>query len=131
MGIIDSGGHGLYRQADRRVPASRDYPEGYALNLSDGILRTKFRNSWSEPSMMEPGRVYPITIELYPTSNLFAPGHRIRVDISSSNFPRLDVNGNTGENPALSPIRIVADNTVYHDHERPSQLVLWMAAAEC
>ena len=112
-------------------PPSRDYPEGYALNLTDGILRTKFRNSWSEPTLMEPGRVYPITIELYPTSNLFAPGHRIRLDISSSNFPRLDVNGNTGENPALSPIRIVADNTVYHDRERPSQVALWMAAAEC
>ena len=112
-------------------PPSRDYPEGYALNLTDGILRTKFRNSWSEPSPMEPGQVYPISIELYPTSNLFARGHKIRLDISSSNFPRLDVNCNTGENPALSPIKVVADNTVYHDRERPSHVVLWMAAAEC
>ena len=112
-------------------PPSRDYPEGYALNLTDGVLRTKFRNSWSEPELMDPGEVYPITIELYPTSNLFARGHRIRLDVSSSNFPRLDVNGNTGENPALSPIKIVADNTVYHDRERPSHVVLCVANAEC
>ena len=112
-------------------PPSRDYPEGYALNLSDGVLRTKFRNSWSEPELMETGEVYPINIDLYPTSNLFAQGHRIRLDISSSNFPRLDVNGNTGENPALSPIRLTADNTVYHDHGRPSHVVLWMAAGDC
>ena len=112
-------------------PPSRDYPEGYALNLSDGILRTKFRNSWSEPELMEPGEVYAIRIDLYPTSNLFVQGHRIRLDISSSNFPRLDVNGNTGENPAWSPIRLTAHNTVYHDHGRPSHAVLWMAAGEC
>ncbi len=111
-------------------PPSRDYPEGYALNLSDGILRTKFRDSWSEPELMEPGEVYPISIELYPTSNLFARGHRIRVDISSSNFPRLDVNGNTGENPALSAIKVTADNTVYHDQGRPSHIMLWTAAVE-
>ncbi len=112
-------------------PPSRDYPEGYALNLSDGVLRTKFRESWSEPTLMEPGTVYPISIDLYPTSNLFAQGHRVRLDISSSNFPRLDVNGNTGDNPALSTIKVTADNTVYHDHSRPSHMSLWMAAGEC
>ena len=111
-------------------PPCRDYPEGYALNLTDGVLRAKFRTSWSDPRLMEPGQVYPLTIELYPTSNLFAQGHRIRLDISSSNFPRLDVNGNTGENPALSPIRIVADNTVYHDRGRPSHVVLCVAAGD-
>lgn len=112
-------------------PPSRDYPEGYALNLSDGVLRTKFRNSWSNPTMMEPGEIYPISIDLYPTSNLFVQGHRIRLDISSSNFPRLDVNGNTGKNPALSPIKLTADNMVYHDQRHPSHVVLWMAAGDC
>lgn len=112
-------------------PPSRDYPEGYALNLSDGVLRTKFRMSWSSPVLMEPGRIYPICIELYPTSNLFARGHRIRLDVSSSNFPRLDVNGNTGKNPVLSPIKVKAENTVYHDHGHPSHLVLWMATGDC
>jgi putative CocE/NonD family hydrolase len=111
-------------------PPSRDYPEGYALNLTDGVLRTKFRNSWSEPELMLPGQVYPISIELYPTSNLFAQGHRIRLDISSSNFPRLDVNGNTGENPAVSAIKVVADNTVYYDEERPSHVMLMVGTGE-
>ena len=111
-------------------PPSRDYPEGYALNLTDGVLRTKFRNSWSEPELMLPGQVYPISIELYPTSNLFARGHRIRLDISSSNFPRLDVNGNTGENPAVSAIKVVADNTVYYDEERPSHVMLMVGTGE-
>jgi predicted acyl esterase len=73
---------------------------------------------------MEPAKVCPITIRLYPTSNLFARGHRIRLDISSSNFPRLDVNGNTGENPALSQIKVPAENSVYHEAEHPSHLLL-------
>ena len=105
-------------------PPSPDYPEGFALNLTDGVLRAKFRNSWSEPELMEPGQVYRIGIKLYPTSNLFVRGHRIRLDLSSSNFPRLDVNGNTGENPAFSAIRLTAENTVYHENERPSHLLL-------
>jgi putative CocE/NonD family hydrolase len=105
-------------------PPSEDYPEGYALNLTDGVLRAKFRDSWTEPELLEPGVVYPITLRLYPTSNLFAQGHRIRLDISSSNFPRLEVNGNTGENPALSPVKIPAQNTVFYDVERPSHVVL-------
>ena len=105
-------------------PPSEDYPEGYALNLTDGILRAKFRDSWERPELLEPGKIYPISIELYPTANLFAAGHRIRLDISSSNFPRLDVNGNTGENPALSQVRVKAHNSVFHDSEHPSRLVV-------
>ena len=110
-------------------PPSRDYPEGYALNLTDGVLRAKFRNSWREPELLTPGEVYPITIQLYPTANRFAKGHRIRLDIASSNFPRLDVNGNTGENPAHSAIKVTADNTVYHDRERASCVTLWVVGA--
>jgi putative CocE/NonD family hydrolase len=105
-------------------PPSQDYPEGYALNLTDGIFRCKFRNSWEEPEMMEPGQVYTVTIELMPTSNLFVAGHRIRLDVSSSNFPRFDVNGNTGENPGRSPVKISAQNQVYHDAGRPSHAML-------
>ena len=105
-------------------PQSHDYPEGYALNLTDGIIRAKFRNSWERPELLTPGEVYPITIQLFPTSNLFLRGHRVRLDISSSNFPRFDVNGNTGENPAVSPIKIPAENSVYHDAARPSQVLL-------
>lgn len=105
-------------------PPSEDYPEGYALNLTDGITRAKFRVSWEQPKLLEPGVVYPVTIQLLPTSNLFVRGHRIRVDISSSNFPRFDVNGNTGENPAASPVKIPAQNAVFHDEDRPSHISL-------
>ena len=105
-------------------PPSQDYPEGYALNLTDGILRCKFRNSWEEPELLEPGEIYTITIQLMPTSNLFVAGHRIRLDVSSSNFPRFDVNGNTGENPALSPVKVPAQNQVFHDAGRPSHVLL-------
>ncbi len=108
-------------------PPSADYPEGYALNLTDGVLRAKFRNSWERPELLEPGRVYEINVELYPTANRFVRGHRIRLDISSSNFPRLDVNGNTGDNPARSQVKVPAENTVYHGAERPSQIVLPVA----
>jgi putative CocE/NonD family hydrolase len=105
-------------------PPSADYPEGYALNLTDGILRVKFRNSWERTELMEPGEVYEIEVGLLPISNLFVKGHRIRLDISSSNFPRFDVNGNTGENPGTSPVRVTALNSVYHDETRPSHVLL-------
>ncbi|MFQ6026746.1 MAG: CocE/NonD family hydrolase [Dehalococcoidia bacterium] len=111
-------------------PPSEDYPAGYALNLTDGVLRAKFRNSWTEPELLEPEVVYPITIRLYPTSNLFAQGHRLRLDLSSSNFPRLEVNGNTGENPAVSSVKVTARNTVYYDAERPSHVVLPVILAQ-
>jgi len=74
--------------------------------------------------LLAPGSVYPITIQLFPTSNLFVQGHRIRLDISSSNFPRFDVNSNTGENPALSPVKVSAQNSVYHDDQHHSYLLL-------
>src|SRR5579863_4144308 len=73
-------------------PKSQDYPEGYAMNLTDGIMRVRYRDSWQKPQMMTSGRIYPITVEAFPTSNLFKQGHRIRVDISSSNFPHFDTN---------------------------------------
>ncbi len=109
---------------------SPDYPEGYALNLTDGILRAKFRDSWEKPELMQPEQVYSVTIQLLPTSNLFAQGHRVRLDISSSNFPRFDVNGNTGENPGTSPVKITAQNTVHHSPDHPSHVVLPLIPAQ-
>jgi len=73
---------------------------------------------------MKPGVIYPITIQLYPTSNLFKAGHRIRLDISSSNFPRFDVNPNTGEPLNAHRRMAVATNTIYHDAAHPSHVVL-------
>jgi putative CocE/NonD family hydrolase len=105
-------------------PANEDYPNGYALNISDGIFRMRYRNSWSAPEMMQPGEVYPISITLYPTANLFAKGHRIRLDISSSNFPRFDVNPNTGEPLGRNTRLQIAHNTIYHHANYPSHVIL-------
>lgn len=105
-------------------PANDDFPEGFAMNITDGILRARYRDSWERPTQMEPGEVYRIEIDAFPTSNLFKRGHRIRIDISSSNFPRFDINPNTGEPDASSPVCRVATNTIYLDAERPSHLTL-------
>lgn len=105
-------------------PASKDWPGGFDLNITDGICRARFRDSLKQEKLMEPGKIYPLTIRLYPTSNVFKKGHRIRVDISSSNFPRFDVNPNTGE-PLQQHRRMrSAVNTVHHDAEHPSHIVL-------
>jgi putative CocE/NonD family hydrolase len=105
-------------------PPSDDYPQGYALNLTDGILRCRYRDSWEKPSLMTPGQVYRIRIEAFPTANLFNAGHRIRLDVSSSNFPHFDVNPNTGEPEAVGLVRKVARNTLYRDAARPSHVLL-------
>ena len=105
-------------------PPNDDYPDGYHLNLCDSILRCRYRNSWTESEMMSPGEIYPITVELTPTSNLFKAGHRIRVDISSSNFPRFDVNPNTGEPMGRHTHMQHAQNTLYLDRDHPSHILL-------
>jgi len=78
-------------------PPSADYPAGFDLNLTDGIVRARYRKSLEKAELMKPGEVTEVSIELYPTANLFKKGHRVRLDVSSSNFPRFDVNPNTGE----------------------------------
>ena len=105
-------------------PPSRDFPAGIDMNLEDGILRARFRNSLEKAELMQPGTIYPFTIHLYPTSNLFKKGHRIRLDISSSNFPRFDVNPNTGEPLNANRRLAIATNTIYEDRDHPSQVVL-------
>ena len=69
---------------------------GWARNLTDGIIRARYRESTTSPSLVEPSRAYSYDIDLWATSNVFKRGHRIRLEISSSNFPRFDRNGNTG-----------------------------------
>lgn len=108
-------------------PPSEDYPAGYALNLTDGILRARYRDSWEAPQPMREGEVYALRIRLLPTSNLFQKGHRIRLDISSSNFPKFDINPNTGEPEARATGMRVAANRVYFDRPRPSHVVLPVA----
>lgn len=104
-------------------PPSPWYPYGYALNLTDSTLRLRYRRGPSAAAY-EPGEVVPIEIELYPTSNLFAAGHRIRLDVSSSNFPRFDVNPNTGDPLWTERVRRTAENTIHHDRSHPSHVVL-------
>jgi putative CocE/NonD family hydrolase len=94
------------------------------MNITDGILRARYRDSWERPSMMEPGRIYRVSIEPFPTSNLFARGHRIRVDISSSNFPHFDLNPNTGEAEGAWTTTRVARNTVHLSRQHASHIVL-------
>ena len=105
-------------------PPNADYPDGYAMNLTDSIMRARYRDSWSHPKMLDPGDVYLLTVIPYPTANLFKVGHRIRLDISSSNFPRFDVNPNTSEPIGLSTRTQMAENTVHHSATYPSKLVL-------
>lgn len=105
-------------------PPSSDYPEGYAMNLTDSIIRARYRNSRERAELLTPGEIVKLTIVLYPTANVFQVGHRIRLDISSSNFPRFDINPNTGEPLGLSRKKVVAENTIYHDAEHPSHIVL-------
>jgi hypothetical protein len=105
-------------------PPSPWFPLGYALNLTDSIARLRYRNGRERGEPATPGEPAELTITLYPTSNLFMPGHRIRLDISSSNFPRFDVNPNTGEPLGRDRRRAVADNTVVHERRRPSRIVL-------
>ncbi len=105
-------------------PPNEDYPEGFAMNLTEGLLRVRYRDSWERPALMAPGEVYAITIELFPIGNLFARGHRLRLDISSSNFPHFDVNPNSGEPEGSMDHRRVAENRVFADAQRPSHVVL-------
>ena len=105
-------------------PPNPDYPDGLAQNLSDSIIRARYRDSREHGDLLEPDRVYPFEIVMYPTSNVFAKGHRIRLDVSSSNFPRFDVNPNTGGALGVERRIALADNAVYHDPEHPSHIVL-------
>jgi len=103
---------------------SADYPAGMAINLTDSIIRARYRNGWEKPELLEPGKVYPFTFQLYPTSNIFKAGHRIRLDISSSNFPRFDLNPNTGGPLGRERQFELAQQAIYHDADHPSHVML-------
>ncbi len=105
-------------------PPSSDYPAGVDLNIADGIVRARYRNNLDHEEFLEPGKPYEFAIEMYPTSLVFKRGHRIRLDVSSSNFPRFDVNPNTGEPLNDNRRWQTAENTVYSDADHPSDLIL-------
>ena len=100
------------------------WPNGFAQNLTEGILRLRYRTSQEKPELGNPGEIYHITLDLWATSNVFLPGHKLRLEVSSSNFPRFDRNLNTGEDQARGTRMIKATNLIYHDRARPSALVL-------
>jgi putative CocE/NonD family hydrolase len=99
-------------------------PDGFAQNLTEGIVRARYRNSPEKAEFMNPDQVYKFTIDLWSTANVFRKGHRIRLEVSSSDFPRFDRNSNTGEDPAPATKSVPASNTIYHDAEHPSALIL-------
>jgi len=102
------------------------HPDGRALILTEGILRARYRSSFTEPELLEPDTIYQLRLDLWATANVFLPGHRIRLEVSSSNFPRFDRNTNTGgeiASEAGSDYR-PAINRIFHDVTHPSRLIL-------
>jgi putative CocE/NonD family hydrolase len=99
-------------------------PDGSAYNVTEGILRARYRNSTAKAELPEAGKPYEYTIDLWSTSTVFLKGHRIRLEVSSSNFPRFDRNPNTGKTLADSTEFVKATNTVLHDKTHPSALIL-------
>lgn len=104
-------------------PPNKDYPAGVDLNIGDSIVRARYRNK-EKAELLKPGQPYEFTIEMYPTSIVFAHGHRIRLDISSSNYPRFDVNPNTGEPLNDNRRWRIAENSIYADPRHPSRIIL-------
>ncbi|MBU6378008.1 MAG: CocE/NonD family hydrolase [Gammaproteobacteria bacterium] len=110
-------------------PPNAAWPEGYAMNLTDGILRLRFRDSFEQAQLAEPGRIYPIDVVLPPTANRFVRGHRLRVDIASSNFPHFDVNPNSGAPAGTPSPPQIARNAVHMSPDMPSHLLLFARPA--
>jgi len=100
------------------------YPDGRAFNVQEGILRARHREGFTKKVWMKPGEVYELTVDLEATSNYFGPGHRIRAEVSSSNFPRFDRNLNTGGNNYDETKRVFAENQVHHAASRASYILL-------
>ncbi len=102
------------------------YPDGRAIILTEGILRARYRNSFTQPELLEPGAIYELGLNLWATANVFLPGHRLRLEVSSSNFPRFDRNSNTGGLIARESREQYrpAVNRIFHDATHPSHLIL-------
>ena len=100
------------------------HPNGLAVNLCYGIMRARYRDGYDNPTLIEPGSPYEYTINMMPTGVRFGKGHRIRLDVSSSDFPNFDRNHNTGRDFWSDPELRVAHQTVFHDREHPSRLIL-------
>ena len=100
------------------------WPDGRSMNVCDGILRARYRNSFENPELMNPGQTYEFQVDMWATAQVFKAGHRIRVQVTSSDFQRYDRNLNTGGTFGEEVRGQVATNTVFHDAMRPSQILL-------
>jgi putative CocE/NonD family hydrolase len=105
-------------------PPSADYPEGFAMNVTDGIFRMRYREGWDREVFMRKGEIYGIRIKPFATANLFKAGHRLRIDISSSNFPHFDINPNSGEPEGNWREMRVARNRIYTGGDYVSRVLL-------
>lgn len=112
------------RDTDWVVKLCDVHPDGTTYNVTDGILRARYRNSPNKPELLEPGEVARYEVELYPTAMAFLAGHRLRIMITSGDYPRYDRNPNTGETPADATMFEVANQQVFHDSTRPSHIIL-------
>ena len=113
------------KDTDFTVKVLDVYPDGRAYNLDESIQRMRYRDGYEKPlAWMERGSVYKVTLQPLTTSNYFAPGHRLRIEVSSSNFPRFDRNLNTGGNNYDESTGVVAHNAVHHSKQYPSQLTV-------
>jgi uncharacterized protein len=99
-------------------------PDGYSRFLTDGIIRARYRNSTEKAEMIQPGQIYKFDIDLWATSNVFLAGHKIRLYVSSSNFPRFNRNLNTGELITRATKTMKARQAIYHDANYPSVIVI-------
>jgi hypothetical protein len=99
-------------------------PDGYARNIAEGVVRARFRESLTSPTLITPGKVYEYAIDLWSTSHVFKAGHRLRLEVSSSNFPRYDRNPNTGREFGVDAHLASARQTIFHDTRHPTHLVL-------
>ena len=100
------------------------HPDGKAIIICEGLLRCRFRDSIEEPTLMIPGQTYDLTVDMWETSNVFKKGHQIRLEVSSSNFPRFDRNLNTGNQLGMDDKMAIAEQTIFHDSYRQSYLTL-------
>ena len=113
------------KDTDFTVKVLDVYPDGRAYNLDESIQRLRYRDGYDKPMVwMEPGKVYKVALQPINTSNYFDVGHQLRIEISSSNFPRFDRNLNTGEEQSRATRMVKATNLIYHDKGHPSALAL-------
>ena len=112
------------RDTDFVVRMADVHPDGRSYNVVDGIIRMRYRHGMDHEALLEPGTVYPITVDLWDTSIVFLPGHRIRIQVTSSCFPRWNRNLNTGRSNEETADYVAADQVLWHDREHPSHIIL-------